>query len=277
MFSLVTNKFLFLRQKMFCIRGLLSALRDDIWKCSLSETWNDMWTSNLCASLEERILLNKMDGLQLCTYSMYFITATSRMISHRGWLLLASQRKMDCKLFKVSMTDKWTDGQKLGRIPRLFLAGSIIGALPVRCPAWNEEAQLKRCTETVPSPQKFRTDSTKRQTAGLLGEACTISVPVLHSYPRLSLLRSITWWSLTKKYSICLKVIMKHYNDDHRHIGTYSIKYLISIKNLCQTKSFNPCCRVTFSVVFVLLVVFWKPWTMPEMHNGPAKPSKSAK
>lgn len=80
-----------------------------------------------------------------------------------------------------------------------------------------------------------------------------------------------------QKYPIRLKVIIKHYNDDHRHIGTYSIKYVISIKNLCQTKYFNPCCRVTFSVVFVLLVVFWKPWTMPEMHNGPAKPSKSAK
>lgn len=119
--------------------------------------------------------LNKADAFQLLTCANAF-HHSNKQHNNREWLLSASQWKTDFRELKPAnepQTDRWTEIKQNSQTHPCWMHhwGTTGG-----CPAWNEEAQLKRSRKAVPSPQNCRDDSTKRQTAGQLGEACTTCV-----------------------------------------------------------------------------------------------------
>lgn len=156
-------------------------LRGDLWKFSLGETWNGLWTSIFCASLVSRMPFNKGDAFQLLTCANAFHHSNKQHNqSQTGSDYSRLPRgKQISESSNLSMDYKWIDGQKLSKIPRLIPAGCIpeappAGVLPeTRRHSWRGAEKLLLLPRTAGmTPPRGRK----------LGNWKKPPLPVLHSH-----------------------------------------------------------------------------------------------
>ena len=173
-------------------------LRGGLWKFSLGETWNELWTSIFCASLLSRMPLNKVDAFHLptCANAFHHSNKQHNQLqtgSAYSWLPSGKQISESSNL---STNYKWTDGQKLSKIPRLILARCITEAPPASVLPEMRRHSWRGAEKLFLLPRIARMTPPRGRQLGNWGKTAP---PVLHSYQRLPLLRFITRLSLTKK------------------------------------------------------------------------------